>query len=97
LINGCFHFLVQSSPPAGRVEQVQNQSQWRQTIKQKSDESAEQTALGVEGFGHSHHQGDVNPSNGYQVHGVMPLKRTVVRVTKAEAGILIPTGRDASV
>jgi hypothetical protein len=89
LIGCCFHFLFQPSPPPWCVEQVQDQSQWRQSIKHKSDESAQQAALGVKGLGHGHHQGDVNPGDGNQVHGVWPLKRKIVSVTKAEAEILI--------
>jgi polyhydroxyalkanoate synthase len=54
--------------PLRRGHQVKHQCHRAEPIQEKGHNGTEQRALGVGGFGHRHHEGDVEPTDGDEVH-----------------------------
>jgi hypothetical protein len=68
--------------PVGCAHEVDDQTQGQQAIEQESENSTQNCAIAVGGFGHRHHQHHIYPSYGHQIHS-NPLQKE---------GLCQPTG-----
>jgi len=66
-----FLSLAAADRPAARrrTQHVQDERHRAQSVEQEGDDGAEHTAVGVGGFGRRHHDGDVQPGDGDEMHG----------------------------
>ncbi len=57
------------------AHQIHHQRHRPQPVEHKGDDGAEHGAVGVGGFGHCHHQCDIKPGDGNDVHDEVGLER----------------------
>jgi hypothetical protein len=76
--------LLDGFAAPGRAHEVNHKSYRPQSIKYKSDQSTQQSAAAVGGFGHTHHEHDIEPGDNDQIHKTLGF----VRNSKAKNTIL---------
>jgi hypothetical protein len=52
----------------GGTHKVNHESRWQDSIQNKGHNGSQECSIGVGGFGHTHHECDVNPSYNNDVH-----------------------------